>query len=63
MVFIFEGQGAVTLDAIRKVRVARGNQDEVTIQGSVFFDRPRAVNVRVKAKIPAEQFQRRAFCK
>ena len=42
VVFVFEGQGAVRLDAVREVRIAAGNQHQIAIK-RVAFERAGAV--------------------
>jgi len=61
VVFIDEGESAVGLDAIRKIGIATGDEDEVTFECAVLVDSAYAVDARMEAVIGAELGEEGAF--
>jgi len=63
VIVVHKGERAVGLNAIRKIGVAAGNEDEVAFQRAMFVDRPGAIDVRVKAIVGTKFRKDRAFGK
>src|SRR5205807_4326656 len=61
VIFIDKGESAVGLDAIRKIGIATGDEDEVALECAVFVDRTGAVDARVEPVIGTELREQRAF--
>ena len=54
VVFINEGEGAIGLNAVGKIWVATGDEDEVAFERAVLVDRSGAEDVRVEAEVRAQ---------
>src|SRR5882757_1046479 len=63
VIVVHEGERAVGLNAIRKIGVAAGNEDEVAFQRAMFVDRPGAIDVGVKAIVGTKFRKDRTFGK
>src|SRR5262249_12593573 len=61
MVFVDEGEGAVGLDAIRKVGIAASDENQIALEGAMLVDRAGVVDTRVEAIIGAELCKEGAF--
>ena len=61
VIFIHEGERAVGLDAIGKIGIAAGDEDEIAFQRAVRVDRAGAIDARVKAIVGAEFGEQGAF--
>ena len=54
MVLVHERQGPVGLDAVGKIRIAAGNQDEIALELTFFVERTKAIDAGMKAKVRAK---------
>ena len=63
MIFVHEGERPVGLNAIRKIGIAAGHQDEVAFQRAVLVDRTGAIHASVEAVVGAEFGEDGAFGK
>ena len=61
VIFIDEGESAVGLDAIGKIGVAAGDEDEIALQSSFFVDGASAINDGVEAVVGAKLCEDSAF--
>ena len=61
MVLILKGQRAIRVDATREVRIATGNQDQITVERAVRANHASAIHARVETKVSAQQSQRSSF--
>src|SRR6266850_605262 len=63
VVLIDKGEGAVGLDAIRKIGISAGDENEIALQLPFRIDRTRAIDAGMKTVVRAQFGEERAFGK
>src|SRR5215510_15880578 len=61
MIFVLECEGAVIADAAGEIRIAAGNQDQITLKTPVGADRTGTIDTGVETIVSSQKRQRRAF--
>src|SRR6266404_2837603 len=61
MILIDKGESAVGLDAVRKIGIADGDEDEIAFQFALRIDRADAIDTGTEAVVGAQFGKQRAF--